>query len=88
MNIFSTPAPSNDKAEIERLRTELHRLQTENLEMRSALDKLTKRAYLLDIRRAGRIIHMTFLVDNERFEIETYGTMSDDVDGWRKKLCS
>lgn len=63
-------------------------LEAENREMRAALERMTKRSYLVDIRRNGRLIMFDFMHEGAIFTIETYGTMSDDVQGWKQKLCT
>lgn len=50
------------------------------------LEKLRKRSYIIGIERKGRKNIFTFVRDGQLYKIETYNTISDDINGWRKTL--
>lgn len=57
-------------------------LNTHNKALQAAFKKS---ACLIGIERGGNTNKFTFVRNEEFFTIETYSTMSDDVDEWKEK---
>lgn len=47
---------------------------------------LRNRPVLIGIERTGKLNHFTFIRDGKITDIETFGTLSDDVNAWKKEL--
>lgn len=52
----------------------------------ATVETINKRSILIGIERAGKLNKFTFVRNGSPFVIETYGTLSDDVKGWKKDL--
>lgn len=50
------------------------------------VQKLQKKPFLIGIEKRGRVNVFTFAKGREVITIETYSTMSDNTEEWKKKL--
>lgn len=48
--------------------------------------RFRERAALMSITRDGALLRFTFVRHDQLHMIETYGTWSDDVEGWKRAL--
>jgi hypothetical protein len=62
------------------------KLETTHAGLLAIVAALEKRAFLVGIERAGKLNKFTFARNGSLSVIETYGTLSDDVNGWKKEL--
>jgi len=64
----------------------LVQLQTAHNALIADAAALRQRAFIIGIERTGRVNKFTFARNGQIHVIETYGTLADDVHGWRKDL--
>lgn len=51
----------------------------------ASLIKPGQQTVLMDIRKSGRSLVFTFKTGDDIWNVECYGTMSDDVQGWKER---
>ena len=65
-------------------------LESENAQLRTELTTLRTHVMnmpvLVGIKAAGRLLRFTFVKGGVSYQIETYSTMSDDVEAWKRDL--
>jgi hypothetical protein len=52
----------------------------------NSLEKLKHQAILIGIERKGKLNVFTFSRNGELYQIETYGTLGDNLPEWKDKL--
>ena len=64
-----------------------NKLLQERLEtLLAAAQKIQQSAILTEITREGKLNKFIFVRNGQLYVIETYGTLDDDISGWRKAL--